>query len=208
MALITYDPVNGVGHGSIFFSSLTGTTTIDIWENITLDLSSVPYFNDSGQLSLTGWISPFITITSPLPTYSFTAVPDTRYKFGSYSFNTGYTIEFTSEGEPIPTPIRGTPNYIIYPTQILEISRFALPYPNANVLLYEVVFEANPPTATELFIINPRLGSGNSPSNYICSSLSLNLTAETIADIKIFYTFTTTFVDNFARDEELLVILF
>lgn len=207
MSIISYDPVNGRVYGSIFFPEISGSFLIDIWENIALDCQAIAELNTSGQLMFTGWITPFFKFIGDLPSYSFTSVPDTRYKFGSYSYNTGYVITLDENDDPIPVAIPGTPNYIIYPLQVLEVSRFAMPYPGTSVFQFQVIFEANTIVNPNTFIINPRANSSNAPSNFIASSLSLNLNPSIIADIKLYYSYSVTFVDNFAHDGELQPIL-
>lgn len=207
MSIISFDPVNNRFYSSSFFASVQGELIFDLWDNLRLDLESYQPIVDLGRTFSTGWVTPFIKVISGLPNYSFNAVPDTRYKIGSYSYNSGYTIVLNEDNEPISTAIRGTPFYIVYPTQTLEVSRTAIYNPGATIFDYEVAFEPNTNTNNNTFILNPRAGSASSPSNFIASSFSLNLNAGIIADIKFFYSFTITTIDNFSHDGDLQLIL-
>lgn len=191
----------------MFFAAVQGTTSISIWENIDLDLQLIPDHLALGRTFMTGWVTPFIRVTNGLEKLGFITAPDARYKIGSYNYGSGYTIVRNEDESIVPTRIKGVPHYIVFPTQILEVSRFSFEMPAPDFPQYEVKFEPNLTPDTNVWIINPRRGSSNSPNNLIASTINFYFDERLTVDIKIFYCCDISALQYFGDDREFQPVL-
>lgn len=207
MPIIGYDPQRNQGYGSLFFADREADSSFYLFENIWADLEVIDALVDLGRLIVTGWVTPVIKIKSGLDDYPFLQVPEARYKIGNYNYGSGAIVSIDSEGIITSTPIDGTPHYIVYATQCLEVSRFSFQAPAPSVVQFGVLFEPSPPGNEDAFVINPRLNSSSSPSNFIASSFQLNLSPGLVADLKLYYSFQLTALDFFADTREVQPVL-
>lgn len=207
MAIIAYDPDRLFAYGSITFSFISGELSINIWENIWLDLQNVPAFMELQACYLTGFFTPFIQVVEGIDAYGFITAPEARYKIGSYSYGCGYTIERFEDGSISSTPIRSTPYFIVYPTQCLEVARFCINTPNPVPQQYEVTFDPSSPGGQDIWILSGRSNSSSSPNNLIATTFNLNLNTNLVANLKAYYSFSITALQYFADDREFQPIL-
>lgn len=173
--------------GAIFLPQFESSFVIKQWELIRDDLLPLAAFTTNTRLSFQLYTTPLLKVTSDLGSFPFINTPDTRYKFGSYSYGSLQEIVIDPEGLVTTFPYSKEPYYIIYPRQQLKQSYVCINLPESTDFDYFANFDEPTQDLTNVAITRRTINTTAYPDCDQGNFLFLNLPQGVIADILIYY---------------------
>lgn len=187
MAVIHFDRDANQYAGLITYFALEGQIHVPFWEQLRDDIDNIVFNIPQTRFGVYTHAIAYINITTDLSTFPFYAVPEPRYKFGSFGFTSLQTIQRDAEGNISTFPISRHPEYIVYPQQELGEFSINLTYPSPQTTDYEIAFTTPTENLVNEFVV-ARYRNTTALSNYPpASGIYLNLNPSVQAEMSIYY---------------------
>lgn len=200
MSVLFYDyEYQNTGMGKLVYSNLSGEITLNIYEEIGDDLLAsgvAPQQYPPGGNPADDWARiitcyPFLKVVSGLEEMPFVSSPETRYKIGNYSLQTGNEVVINEDNTVTKYPYFAYPEFLLYersqlrPFRFVQLKEYLADVPD-EISPEEYVGGALP--AQFYYMTSFYFGSNALENGY---GMALNLTDPIVCELVIYYTWGT-----------------